>query len=77
MKIIDIFKTTNVYNRGYTPSDFTANVNYLFTKYFDVNYQAYVIHISDQFNIINMDALQFYKVYTLIVKGDCDFYISY
>jgi len=76
-KIIDIFKTTNICDRVCVPTDFTANVNYLFTKYFDIHYQAYGIHISDKFHTVSMDQLQFHKIYTLIEKGDCDFYISY
>lgn len=77
VEIIDIFKITTNYNSICAPSDFIANVKYLFTKYFSTQYQAYAIHTSNKFHTVNMDDLQFYKVYTLIEKGNCDFYINY
>lgn len=78
VQIMDIFKTTtNICNRVCTPSDFIVNVKYLFTKYFDTHYQAYAIHISNKIDTVNVDCLEFYKVRTLITKGDSDFFISY
>lgn len=78
VEIIDIFKTsTNICNRICVPSYFIANVKYLFTKYFDIHYQAYSIYVSNTLQTVNVDCLQFYKVYTLIDKGDNNLFISY
>lgn len=75
-EIADIFKiNTNV--SLLSPSHFIATVKYLFATYFDNHYQAYAIHISEKYDIINFDCVQYFKIYTLIQKADGNFYISY
>lgn len=48
----------------------------MFATYFDNRYQDYVINSSEKYDTINLDSVQFFKVYTLIKKTD-NYYISY
>lgn len=75
-KITDIFKSNNIVSNTLSVSDFVATVQYLFTNYFDVHYQAYVINISDKYDVVNFSSLIYHKIYTLIQKPDGNFYIS-
>lgn len=49
----------------------------MFATYYDNHYQAYVINISDKYDVISFDSVQFFKVYTLVRKADDNSYISY
>jgi len=75
-EIANIFKI-NTCISSLSPSDFIASVKYLFATYFDVHYQAYVIKISEKYDIINFNCLVYFKVYTLIQKMDGNCYINY
>lgn len=75
-EIADIFKTnTNV--SLLSPSYFYATIKYLFATYFDNHCQACAVNISEKYDIINFDCVQYFKVYTLIQKADDNCYISY
>lgn len=74
-EIMCIFKTNT--SVSLLPSDFTARVKYLIAIHFNIHYQAFAINISEEFNTITFDCLQYFKVHTLIQKADGDFYISY
>lgn len=75
-EIVDVFKSNSIVSSTLSVSDFVATVRYLFTNYFDVHYQAYVINISDRYDTINFSSMVYHKVYTLIQKPDSNFYIS-
>jgi len=75
-EIADIFKTKSNVSL-LTSSCFSATIKYMFATYYDNHYQAYVINISDKYDAINFDSVQFFKVYTLVRKADDNSYISY
>lgn len=75
-EIADIFKTKSNVSL-LTPSCFSATIKYMFATYYDNHYQAYVINISDKYDAISFDSVQFFKVYTLVRKADDNSYISY
>lgn len=75
-EIIDIFKT-NTDVCLLSPSHFIATVKYLFAAYFDNHYQAYAVNISEKYDTVQFDCVQYFKVYALIQKADDKCYISY
>lgn len=62
-EIADILKSNSIVSNTLSVSNFVAAVQYLFTNYFDVHYQAYAINISDKYNAVNFNSLVYYKVY--------------
>lgn len=73
---LHIFKKKKISLSLPSPSDFIANIKYLFATHFEVHYQAYLIDISKKYDSVKFDCFDYFKVYTLIQKENDNFYIS-